>query len=328
MLVYSKMIKLDQKDKLLLHALDSNVRLSYSQLSKITRLKQETVRYRINQLEKEGVIKKSMMFVNSAKLGFSAYQIMLKLQNVNEQKKKKIMDSLIENNFVNWVANIEGNYDIAFILLVKNQGDLQKVIDELYSLFGDTIIKKNISTILSSQFLPRDYLLNKTREKIREPSYSTPKEISVLDEKDKLLCNLVSENGRLSYVDISSKIKISADSVVQRVKKLEKQGILTGSTIVLDNSKIGQLHYKILFYLNDLSEKSVSSLLANIRRNNRVIALMKTLAEWDYEVDIEVENVEQLKDFIMGLTSEFSQIIRDYSSMRIIDMPKYRLYGG
>ncbi len=321
------MIKLDKKDRILLHTLDRNVRLSYSQLAKITKLKQETVRYRINNLEKEGIIKKFLTFVNSAKLGFSAYQLMLKLQNVNEQKKSQIIRALIENKFVNWVANVEGNYDVACIILVRNQTDLQGVIDGLYSLFGDTIIKKNLSVILSSQFLPRDYLINKSRENIREPSYLPNKEIAELDEKDNLICNLLSENGRLSYVDMSTKMNISADSVVQRVKKLEKQGILTGSTIILNNSKLGMSHYKIFLYLNDLSGKSIAPLLSFIRRNNKVIALMKTLAEWDYEVDIEVENVEQLKEFTMGLTSEFSSLIRDYSSIRIVDMPKYSLYG-
>ncbi len=321
------MIKLDKKDRLLLHALDENVRLSYSQLAKITSLKQETVRYRINQLESSGVIRKFVTFVNSAKLGFSAYQLMLKLQNVNEQKKKEIIKSLIANSFINWVANVEGNYDIACIILVKNQADLQGVVDRLYSLFGDTIIKKNLSIILSSQFLPRDYLLDKQRRVIPEPSYLPLKEIITLDPKDEILCSLLSENGRCSYVELSEKMKISADTVVQRVKKLEKQGILTRSTVMLGNSKIGQLHYKILLYVNDLSEKSINPLLNHIRRNNRVIALMKALAEWDYEIDIEVENVEQLKEFTMGLTSQFSSIIRDYSFMRIIDMPKYSLYS-
>ena len=56
--------------------------------------------------------------------------------------------------------------------------------------------------------------------------------------------------------------------------------------------------------------------------------LIKTLAEWDYEVDLELENVEQLKEFTMDLTSQFSSLIRDYSSIRIIDMPKYSLYSN
>ncbi len=318
--------KLDKKDKLLLHALDSNVRLSYSQLSKKTGISQETVRYRINNFLSQGIIQKFLTFINSSKLGFSAYQIMLKLQNVNEEKKKNIVNTLIEIPYVSWVANVEGNYDIACILSIKNQTDLQRVIDRLYALFGDSIMKKNVSVIISSQFLSRDYLIGQPRRMIKEPSYAPSKEIAKLDEKDELLCSLLSENGRYSYVELSSKMKLSADSVMKRIKKLRKEGILTGSTILLDNSKIGHLHYKILLYLNDLSEKSIGGLLAHIRRNNRVIALMKTLAEWDYEADIEVESVEQLKEFTMGITSEFSKIIRDYSFIRIINMPKYSFY--
>ena len=319
-------LKLDHKDKLLLQALDQDSRLSFSQLAKITRISQETVRYRLNQLIEEGAIKKFVNVINSAKLGFLAYQIMFKLQNVNEQKKKDIIEELIKNPYIDWVANLEGNFDIACIILIKNQKNLQSFVNRLYALLGDSIIKKNLSVIVSSQFLPRDYLLNKTRRMIKEPFYELTEEIVELDEKNKLLCSLLSENGRYSYVELATKMKISADSVVQRFKKLKKEGIITGSTIGLDNSKIGQLHYKILLHLNDLSEKNIKRLLDSIRSNNRVIAIVKTLAEWDYEVDLEVESVEQLKEFTMGITSQFSSIIRDYSVIRIVDMPKFTLY--
>ena len=200
--------------------------------------------------------------------------------------------------------------------------------NKLYFLFGDTIIKKTFSILISSQFFSRDYFLNQERKIIKDPAYSPPSEIIELDVKDKMLCSLLSTNGRDSYVDLANKMRISADAVVQRVKKLHKKGILTGSTVIIDNSKLGQLHYKILLYLNDLSENNTSRLLGHIRKNNRVIALIKTLAEWDYEVDLELENVEQLKEFTMDLTSQFSSLIRDYSSIRIIDMPKYSLYSN
>jgi len=321
-------IKLDHKDKLLLSALDRDARLSFSQLSKITRISQETVRYRLNQLMEAGVIKKFINVINSAKLGFSAYQIMFKLQNVNEQKKKEIIDSLIKNPYIDWVANLEGNFDIACIILIKNQKDLQNFVERLYALLGDSLIKKSLSVIVSSQFLPRDYILNKPRREIKEPFYKLSEEIQELDEKNKMLCALLSENGRYSYVELASKMKISADSVVQRFKKLKGEEIIIGSTIGLDNSKIGQLHYKILLQLNDLSEKNTKRLLDFVRSNNRVIAIVKTLAEWDYEVDLEVEGVEQLKEFTMGITSQFSNIIRDYSTIRIVDMPKFTLYNS
>lgn len=52
---------------------------------------------------------------------------------------------------------------------------------------------------------------------------------------------------------------------------------------------------------------------------------IQTLAEWDYEIDIEVENLNQLREFIMSLTKDFSGIIKDYRSIRVMDMPKYEL---
>jgi DNA-binding Lrp family transcriptional regulator len=319
--------KLDYKDKLLLHSLDSNARLSYSQLAKKTRLSQETVRYRINNLSKKGIIKKYLTLINLSKLGFSVYEVMLKLQNMNEQKKKTIIDYLIKNPFVNWVANLEGNYDIAFIFSVKNQMELNNLMNELHKLFGNTIIKKDLSVLISSQFLSRDYLINKPRKTINEPAYSPTQKTLELEDKDKILCSELSKDGGTSYVDLSKEMHISADAVVNRLKKLKDNLVIGGSTIILDNNKIGQLHYKLLLFINDFTESNVNGLINTIKQNNRVIAIVKTLAQWDYEVDLEVENVDQLKEFTMELTSKFSQLIRDYIIIRVIDMPKYSLYN-
>jgi DNA-binding Lrp family transcriptional regulator len=95
---------------------------------------------------------------------------------------------------------------------------------------------------------------------------------------------------------------------------------------VLDNEKIDQLHYKILIYLNNKSEDEIRKMLSFVKSNNRVIAIIKTLAEWDYEIDLEIENVKQLQDFTMQLTKNFSGIIRDYLTIRVIEMPKYNFY--
>jgi Lrp/AsnC family leucine-responsive transcriptional regulator len=317
---------MNKKDRKILFELDKNSRSTYSQIAKATKISQETVRYRINSLLKEGVIQKFLTIINTTKLGNSYYQIMLKLQNVDEKKKENIILFLEKNSKVSWIGNLEGSYDLAFILYVENQIELQKFIQELYGKFSKFIMKKTLSINLYAEFFPRDYLIGKGRKIIQKSSYKSHEEFIKLNKIDSSICSLLGKDARISSVDIAKKIRLSADTVAQRIKKLKKDEIILGYSLVLNQEKINQSHYKILLHLNNISKEKEEKMISLIRTNNRVIALIKTLADWDYEIDLELENINQLKNFTMKLTNEFSDIIRDYETLRIINMPKYNFY--
>lgn len=317
---------MDKKDKILLYELSKNARATYSQLAKASHCSQETARYRINRLVKDNIIKNFMIITNTKILGYSIYQIFLKLQNVRESDKKEIVDNLNENNNIAWVALFEGNYDIGFIVVVKDQIELQKITESLYQNFNNKIIQKTISLLLEGEFFPRDYLLYNKRPLSKIASYKDINQKINLDEIDKKICLLISNNARASLVEIGEKIKLSADAIAIRLKKLNNRGFITGYTIDINQQMLNQIHYKILLHLSNLSSNKIKSLLNFIHENIRVTAIMKTLASWDYEVDLEVESPFQLKDFTMEITTQFSDIIRDYEILQITDMPKYSFY--
>lgn len=137
---------------------------------------------------------------------------------------------------------------------------------------------------------------------------------------------LASEDSRRSSVEIAKRIGLSSDAVLKRIVRLRNKGIILGSTLVLDQTVLHQSHYKILVSLNNLSKDKESRLIESSSLNNRVIAIVRVLAQWDYEIDIEVEDISQLRSFIIGLTTRFSDIIRDYEVLRIVSMPKYTFY--
>lgn len=317
---------MDKNDQKILYELDKNARSSYSQIAKATSISQETVRYRVNSLIKEKIIQKFLTILNTTKLGNSYYQIMLKLQNIDEERKNKIMEFLDKNSKVAWIGNLEGNYDIAFILYVKNQIELQSLIEELYSKFMKYIMRKTISVNLYAEFFTRDYLVNKERLIAIGASYKSYEKSISLNKIDSQICSYLGENARITSVELAEKIGISPDAILQRIKKLRKEEIILGYNIVLNQDKMHQLHYKILLHLNNLSKEKEQKLLSFSRVNNRVIAIIKTLAEWDYEIDLEVEDVNQVKKFTMDLTNHFSEIIRDYNLIRVVNMPKYTFY--
>jgi len=60
-----------------------------------------------------------------------------------------------------------------------------------------------------------------------------------LDHIDLTILEMLKKDARISLREIARELKISADTVSNRVEKLTEQGIILSSTVVLDPSKIG-----------------------------------------------------------------------------------------
>jgi len=60
-----------------------------------------------------------------------------------------------------------------------------------------------------------------------------------IDEKELRIIDILKENARLSTHKISKKTGIPVTTVYNRIKKLNKEGIIKGYTITLDHKKLG-----------------------------------------------------------------------------------------
>lgn len=59
------------------------------------------------------------------------------------------------------------------------------------------------------------------------------------DETDTKLLDVLLTDSRLSYRRVASKIGVSAATVMNRIKRLEKEGVIKGYTATLDYEKLG-----------------------------------------------------------------------------------------
>ena len=62
-----------------------------------------------------------------------------------------------------------------------------------------------------------------------------------MDEKDKILLNELKKDSKRSVQDLSKATKIPSTTVYNRIKDLEKEGIIKQYTVKLDNKKVGKV---------------------------------------------------------------------------------------
>lgn len=61
----------------------------------------------------------------------------------------------------------------------------------------------------------------------------------ILDEIDHQILDILIENARTPFTDIAKKLVVSAGTIHVRVKKMEDEGIIKGSTLSLNYEKMG-----------------------------------------------------------------------------------------
>ncbi len=61
----------------------------------------------------------------------------------------------------------------------------------------------------------------------------------MINEKDLKIIDMLRENARIPLTEIASKLDVSESTIRKRIKALEKNGVITQYTVVVDPSKLG-----------------------------------------------------------------------------------------
>ncbi len=82
----------------------------------------------------------------------------------------------------------------------------------------------------------------------------------IMDKLDSAIIERLTIDARTSFRKIAKELGVSADTIMNRYATLQKQGIIQGSTIVLNPRKIG--YHAMVVFLIDVSPRPTASALA------------------------------------------------------------------
>ncbi|MBU0727669.1 winged helix-turn-helix transcriptional regulator [Patescibacteria group bacterium] len=150
-----------------------------------------------------------------------------------------------------------------------------------------------------------------------------------LDSKDKKILELINNHARLSIAQISRKTGIQRDSVLYRIKKMEKQKVIRFFHTVLNPSILGYPIYTFVnFVLHNLTEEKERSFLGFLKAYPEVVYVAKTTGKWDFTINIAAKNLKHFDEVITKIRMKFSKIIKDYETASIIQEYKYDYMVG
>lgn len=312
-------VKLDKIDREIMYELDKNARATYQEIAKNIKSKKDVVSYRFNRLMENSIIKKFVTVFALGKVHIFNFKIYFQFQGLSESEEKRMLQDFIEDAQVIWVAKCEGRWDLMTSHYARHVKEFAKIKDRIFEKYGKYVQDYSIIINDEAWILNRDYLvLNKPLQR-KSHVYIGEVEDITINEIDKRLFHLISNNARFHILDIAKKLNLDVKTVKQKIKKYEELGFIEGYTTFFNLNSIGLKFFKIFIYAQEQSKKEYNSLFEFCRNRVNVIHLIKTLGPWELELEIEAENIDYIHKLTKELRNRFPNIIKKIESVIISD---------
>ncbi|HWD96737.1 MAG TPA: Lrp/AsnC family transcriptional regulator [Acidimicrobiales bacterium] len=121
-----------------------------------------------------------------------------------------------------------------------------------------------------------------------------------IDQVDRDILNLLRLDARRTIKDIAEQVGLSAAPVKRRIERLERDGVIAGYTVRIDEGQLGGTveAFTELRYAGDLDQEEILTMLSSIAEVESVYAMTGTA---DALVHFRVDQVGDLRRVIAKL---------------------------
>lgn len=299
--------KLDTKDYKILKELDKNYRQGFSKIAKKVGLSKNSVSLRFERLQ--SFISHGIVGINHELLGYKMVKVFYSFDFYDESIEKRIIEELKKHKNILWAARYYGTYDLSICLLVNDINKLLIQINDFNETFAHEINQKEIQIIWKQFYFRHNFLYEESIKEIHEMKYE--KSIKTLSHVDKKILSVLRISPRLSLIDIAKETDFSAKTISNRLKYLEKEGIITGYYMTIDATKLDFDTYKLLVRVENLKEnKEFEDFLRTIKN---IKHFRKMVGLWDYEIDFIIPHINQLHHYIEQIKKKFPGFMKKMS---------------
>jgi len=149
-----------------------------------------------------------------------------------------------------------------------------------------------------------------------------------LDQTDCDLLELLQKNGRSTVKELAEQLGLSSTPVFERIKKLEKSGVIDHYAAVLNSDKIGKKLYAFAHIsLKDHSKELVAEFTNQITKIPQVQECHYVTGDSDFILKILLNDMEKYREFMMDQLFDMSNIAKVESFLSLSVLKKSNFIG-
>jgi Lrp/AsnC family leucine-responsive transcriptional regulator len=142
-----------------------------------------------------------------------------------------------------------------------------------------------------------------------------------LDSIDKKLLLLMQNDCKRTTKELSLKLNLSVTAVYERIKKLEREGVINKYVVLLDRSKIEKgfvvfCHIKLIQHTKEFIMKFES----DVTKLKEVLECHHVSGDYDYILKIVVKDMEAYREFMVTKLTTLNHIGSTHSTFMISEV--------
>ena len=135
-----------------------------------------------------------------------------------------------------------------------------------------------------------------------------------LDEKDLQLIKIISQNARISGIELSKMLEISPSTVTRKIKSLEESGVIKGYLAIIDNEIFGKKARSALT-IKLTGGVEINHILDELKQNEDICNIFETMGNYDILLTYCNTDETQIYEFIKKIRSMDGVLFVDFTSI-------------
>lgn len=307
---------IDSLDSRILKSLESDARQSKARIAEQLQTPKTVVTYRINRLEKNGVIKGYHYISNQAALGLLSFGLLIKFQGLFLEEQAQILNRMRASKKFNWVAATNGRWDAIAVVIDGSTFSFNKLLDEFFTQYGKYVKEYNFYIDYAGTVAGHNYLY---AEPYPAPvSYSNPGRNVVLSDIESVVFKKLRSNPQVSLLSMAKQLDKSYDTIKLKYQALYTKHILLRPVPVIDHRMLGYEEVLCLYNVAPHLER-INKLAELCTAHPNIVRYSRCLGRINLILSIHCRDSRHLKEIIGTINKRFSDIIIAYDLIQAVE---------
>ncbi|MGV8150514.1 MAG: winged helix-turn-helix transcriptional regulator [Candidatus Woesearchaeota archaeon] len=139
-----------------------------------------------------------------------------------------------------------------------------------------------------------------------------------IDLYDKKILYELDINARQSAQQIAKKVRLSKVSVINRINKLVKEGVIKNFLTLVNYRKLGFTNYHVYYSLQNLSQKKEEEFIEFLKNEHEVRYILQMDSKWDLMLALYAESSEETDKILNNISNKFGNYIKEIKVFTIV----------
>ncbi|NJC21523.1 DNA-binding Lrp family transcriptional regulator [Arthrobacter pigmenti] len=312
--------RLDELDRCILSALQIHGRASWQQIARAAGTSDSTVSRRVNQMLDDGLVQ--VIAATDPLLCDEGYPVLVQITS-RAGATAEVARELAIRPDVRFAALVTGSFDVVVELIVRSQTELCYVlfneierIPGVWSTTTESVVAHyKLANLWLQGTLPRDAVAQLESERgAVEPGSPRP-----LDERERALVDLLTEDARASFAAMAQRLGTSESGVRRRLDALVREGRVHFSTIV-DPEHFGYTAPTMYWLHMELRHVEEAARILTQQPDVRYVAA--TAGYSDLAVEVVLRDQQDLHRFNMQVLGELPGLRRAEAGLELATLKR------